>query len=80
MRADTANGGISQLEDHYKTFIVSIPIPYILPSDILNFHLQTEKDFAEIAAAGLNYVRIPVGFWMVETRGSEQYLTGTSWK
>jgi len=22
MRADTANGGISQLEDHYKTFIV----------------------------------------------------------
>lgn len=23
MRSDTANGGISQLEDHYKTFIVS---------------------------------------------------------
>lgn len=22
MRADTANGGINQLEDHYKTFIV----------------------------------------------------------
>lgn len=28
MRADTANGGISQLEDHYKTFIVSIYARY----------------------------------------------------
>jgi glucan 1,3-beta-glucosidase len=24
MRADTANGGISQLENHYKTFIVGL--------------------------------------------------------
>jgi len=25
MAADTANGGLSQLEEHYKTFIVSNP-------------------------------------------------------
>lgn len=25
MTADTANGGLSQLETHYKTFIVSLP-------------------------------------------------------
>ncbi|KAG6845238.1 hypothetical protein H0H87_012230 [Tephrocybe sp. NHM501043] len=47
MRADTANGGITQLENHYKTFI-------------------TEKDFAEIAGAGLNYVRIPLPYWAIE--------------
>jgi hypothetical protein len=25
MAADTANGGLSQIEQHYKTFIASIP-------------------------------------------------------
>ena len=43
MTADTANGGLKQMEDHYKTFI-------------------TEKDFAEIAGAGLNWVRLPIPF------------------
>ncbi|THH31141.1 hypothetical protein EUX98_g3029 [Antrodiella citrinella] len=60
MAADTANGGLSQLEDHYKTFI-------------------TEQDFIEIAAAGLNYVRIPIGFWAIETRDDEPFLAKTSW-
>ncbi|KAF8894486.1 glycoside hydrolase family 5 protein [Infundibulicybe gibba] len=60
MTADTANGGISQLENHYKTFI-------------------TEKDFADIAGAGLNYVRIPIGYWAIETRDSEPFLAKTSW-
>ncbi|KIK63584.1 glycoside hydrolase family 5 protein [Collybiopsis luxurians FD-317 M1] len=60
MTADTANGGISQLENHYKTFI-------------------TEQDFAQIAAAGLNYVRIPLPFWAIETRGSEPFLAHTAW-
>lgn len=39
----------------------------------------TEQDFAEIAAAGLNYVRIPIGWWAIETRGDEPYLEGVSW-
>ncbi|KAF9532305.1 exo-beta-1,3-glucanase [Crepidotus variabilis] len=60
MRADTAGGGINQLEDHYKTFI-------------------TEEDFAEIAGAGLNFVRIPIGYWAIETRDTEQFLPKTSW-
>lgn len=29
MAADTANGGLSQLEDHYNTFIVSLVILYV---------------------------------------------------
>ncbi|KAF5348585.1 hypothetical protein D9756_009619 [Leucocoprinus leucothites] len=40
----------------------------------------TEEDFADIAAAGLNWVRIPVGFWAIETINDEPFLVGTSWK
>ncbi|KAF9558121.1 glycoside hydrolase [Agrocybe pediades] len=61
MAADTANGGLSQLEDHYKTFI-------------------TEQDIAQIAGVGLNWVRIPIPFWAIETWPGEPYLAKTSWK
>ncbi|TFK71261.1 glycoside hydrolase family 5 protein [Pluteus cervinus] len=39
----------------------------------------TEKDFADIAAAGLNWVRIPIGFWAIEAISDEPFLVGTSW-
>ncbi|KAF9258346.1 glycoside hydrolase [Marasmius fiardii PR-910] len=61
MAADTASGGLSQLEDHYKTFI-------------------TEKDIAEIAGAGLNWIRLPVPFWAIDTWPGEPFLAKTSWK
>lgn len=61
MRADTANGGINQLENHYDTFI-------------------TEQDIAQIAGAGLNWVRVPVPFWAIETWPGEPFLAQTSWK
>jgi len=32
------------------------------------FCLQTEKDFADIARAGLNFVRIPIPYWCVSHR------------
>ncbi|KAI6036772.1 exo-beta-1,3-glucanase [Pisolithus microcarpus] len=60
MAADTASGGLSQLETHYQTFI-------------------TEQDFAEIAGAGLNFVRIPVPYWAIETREGEPFLPKVSW-
>ena len=56
---------------------------------------KTEQDFAEIAglsrlltpcldltwdvAAGLNWVRIPLGFWAIETMNNEPFLAQTSW-
>jgi len=40
----------------------------------------TEEDFADIAAAGLNWVRIPIGFWAIEAINDEPFLVGTSWK
>ncbi|GAA5828566.1 hypothetical protein JCM11251_000853 [Rhodosporidiobolus azoricus] len=40
----------------------------------------TEKDFAEIAAAGLNWVRIPIGWWAVETWSGEPFLANVSWE
>ncbi|KAJ7075788.1 exo-beta-1,3-glucanase [Mycena belliarum] len=39
----------------------------------------TEQDFAAIAAAGLNWVRIPIGFWAIEAINDEPFLVGTSW-
>ncbi|TFK45133.1 glycoside hydrolase superfamily [Crucibulum laeve] len=61
MRADTAGGGIDQLEEHYNTFI-------------------TEKDIADIAGAGLNWVRVPIPFWAIEVWPGEPFLAKTSWK
>ncbi|KAJ7506726.1 glycoside hydrolase family 5 protein [Mycena galericulata] len=39
----------------------------------------TEQDFANIAAAGLNWVRISIGFWVIEAINDEPFLVGTSW-
>jgi len=62
MTADTSpGGGISQIEDHYNTFI-------------------TEEDIAQIAGAGLNYVRVPVPFWAMNAWSGEPFLQQTSWK
>ncbi|KAI8457963.1 glycoside hydrolase superfamily [Phakopsora pachyrhizi] len=40
----------------------------------------TEKDFAQIAAAGLNWIRLPVGWWMIETYSGEPFVSGVSFK
>lgn len=40
---------------------------------------QTELDFALIAGAGLNFVRIPVPYWAIETRANEPFLPKTAW-
>lgn len=39
----------------------------------------TEQDFAEIAGAGLNFVRIPLPYWAIEVRSGEPFLPKTSW-
>ncbi|KAF9479381.1 ectomycorrhiza-upregulated exo-beta-1,3-glucanase GH5 [Pholiota conissans] len=62
MAADTsAGGGISQIEDHYKTFI-------------------TEQDIAQIAGAGLNWIRLPIPFWAIDKWNDEPFLEKVSWK
>lgn len=43
------------------------------------FPIQTEKDFAAIAAAGLNHVRIPLPYWAIEVRDGEPFLPKTAW-
>jgi aryl-phospho-beta-D-glucosidase BglC (GH1 family) len=39
----------------------------------------TEEDFAQIAAAGLNWVRIPLPFWAIEVYPGEPFLPKVSW-
>ncbi|CAK5275468.1 unnamed protein product [Mycena citricolor] len=66
MANDTAGGGLSQLEQHYNTFI-------------------TEEDIAQIAGVGLNWIRVPIPFWAIETwpgdpnSFGEPFLARTSW-
>lgn len=38
----------------------------------------TEEDFAQIAAAGMNWIRLPVPFWAVQTIDSEPFLEGVA--
>lgn len=81
MTADTSpGGGLSQIETHYQTFIVSQDLPLLRQLLIADFCLQTEEDFAQIAGAGLNWVRIPIPFWAIDTWGDEPFLAKTSWK
>ncbi|KAM0747523.1 glycoside hydrolase [Meredithblackwellia eburnea MCA 4105] len=39
----------------------------------------TEKDFAEIAGAGLNWVRLPIPYWIIETWEGEPMLANVGW-
>ncbi|VDC03463.1 unnamed protein product [Peniophora sp. CBMAI 1063] len=36
----------------------------------------TEQDFSDIAAAGLNHVRLPIGHWAWDVSGGEPYVQG----
>ncbi|CCO32664.1 putative glucan 1,3-beta-glucosidase D [Rhizoctonia solani AG-1 IB] len=40
----------------------------------------TEEDFAQIAAAGLNWVRIPFPYWAIEVYPGEPFLEKVAWK
>ncbi|KIJ24939.1 glycoside hydrolase family 5 protein [Sphaerobolus stellatus SS14] len=39
----------------------------------------SEQDIAEIAGAGLNWIRVPLPFWAIETYPEEPFLAKTSW-
>ena len=40
---------------------------------------QTEEDFAEIAAAGLNWIRLPIPYWIIEVYPGEPFLANVGW-
>lgn len=40
----------------------------------------TEEDFAQIAGAGLNWVRIAIPFWAIEVYPGEPFLEGVCWE
>jgi len=43
-------------------------------------HSQTEQDLAEMAGAGLNWIRLPIPFWAIETWPGEPFLAQVCWK
>jgi aryl-phospho-beta-D-glucosidase BglC (GH1 family) len=78
MAADTGpGGGIGQLEEHYKTFIVCPAHPFAEhPTHVFS---QTEEDFAQIAGAGLNWIRLPIPYWAIDVWPGEPFLSRTCW-
>ncbi|KAI9465211.1 glycoside hydrolase family 5 protein [Lactarius psammicola] len=40
----------------------------------------TERDLAEMAGAGLNWIRLPIPFWAIETWPGEPFLAQVCWK
>ncbi|KZO99387.1 glycoside hydrolase family 5 protein [Calocera viscosa TUFC12733] len=51
-------------------------------TQIMDEHYRTfitEDDFAAIAAAGLNWVRIPVPYWMIEVYPGEPFVPHLAW-
>lgn len=40
----------------------------------------TEQDFIDMVAAGLNWIRIPIPHWAIETFPGEPFLEGVAWK
>ncbi|KAK4703423.1 glucan 1,3-beta-glucosidase, partial [Phenoliferia sp. Uapishka_3] len=51
-------------------------------AEVLEEHYKTfitEEDFAEIARAGLNWVRIPLPYWAIETFDDEPFLAHIAW-
>ncbi|KAG8921416.1 hypothetical protein FRC01_000258 [Tulasnella sp. 417] len=55
-----------------------VPEPFIMEKHYDTF--ITEEDFAQIAGAGLNWIRLPIPFWMVAKLPEEPYLERVSWK
>jgi glucan 1,3-beta-glucosidase len=52
-------------------------------AEIMEEHYKTfitEEDFIEMADAGLNWIRLPIGFWALETFANEPFLEGVAWK
>lgn len=60
MAADTASGGLNQLEEHYNTFIICLLLFILHKILLISAAQQTEEDFAQIASAGLSWVRLPI--------------------
>jgi len=42
--------------------------------------LQTEQDIAQIAGAGLNWVRVPIPFWAIDVWAGEPFYARGCWK
>ncbi|PPQ83782.1 hypothetical protein CVT26_004869, partial [Gymnopilus dilepis] len=80
MAADTANGGLQQLEDHYKTFITEQDIAQIAGMISMSFQDTSRHELRPFSlGAGLNFIRVPLPFWAIETWEGEPYLAKTSW-
>jgi hypothetical protein len=60
--------------------LFSVTLDFLFRANMPFGRTQTEQDIAEIAGAGLNWIRLPIPFWAIETWPGEPFLAKTSWK
>lgn len=71
---ENSDAGIPVDEYHYCEALGSEVAESRLEAHWSTFY--TEQDFKNIASAGLNMVRIPIGYWAFKTLDSDPYVTG----
>ncbi|KAL7414386.1 glycoside hydrolase superfamily [Mrakia frigida] len=76
-RASTSPGAAAIVDEYTLSAAMGANLTAAMTEHYETF--ITERDFMEIAAAGLNFVRIPIGFWAIETMGDETFLPRVSW-
>ncbi|KAH7101605.1 glycoside hydrolase family 5 protein [Auriculariales sp. MPI-PUGE-AT-0066] len=70
------NTGDSRVVDEYTygQYVAAATAKSVLANHWNTF--ITEDDFVQIKAAGLNHVRLPIGFWAWDVSGGEPYIQG----
>jgi len=79
MTPDVFNGVPDSINDEYE---LCQHLGYQAAEQRLRSHWSTwvtEADFASWAAAGLNHVRLPIGYWALDIKEGEPYVSG-SWE
>ena len=64
---------LSALQDHWRCVSVYSTVKS-LKAHCSSFY--TRDDFEDIKSAGLNSVRIPIGYWAVDVNDQEPYVSG----
>ncbi|KAK4689279.1 glucan 1,3-beta-glucosidase, partial [Tremellales sp. Uapishka_1] len=75
------NTGVNNNQTAYDEYTLSQNMGSNMTAALTEHYetFYTEQDFADIAAAGLNWVRIPLPHWAIETWPEEPYLERVAW-
>jgi glucan 1,3-beta-glucosidase len=69
---------LKRLEEHWRSVkrSPSTALSSTTITDTTSSSFITRDDFEQMQSAGLNAIRIPIGYWVVDIRSDEPYVTG----